>query len=133
VGRSVALHSFRPRRANCLATNSNVRGLLWTWWTFDVVRPANLDTEQRPWTFWKHSQGAEIETRAPHHKTLNIHARGTQRSQHLRGGEKIELDERIFVNAKHGVIRSIVSSDPWALILLVSEARREPARSTTRR
>jgi len=30
------------------------------------VRPTNLDTDGRPWTFWKHSQGAGIETRAAH-------------------------------------------------------------------
>jgi hypothetical protein len=31
--------------------------------------------------FWKHSQGAGIETQAAHHKTLNVHARGSQRSR----------------------------------------------------
>ena len=32
------------------------------------VRPTNLDADGRPWTFWKHSQGAGIETRAAHQK-----------------------------------------------------------------
>lgn len=32
------------------------------------IQPANLDDERRPWTFWKHSQGAGIETRATHQK-----------------------------------------------------------------
>jgi hypothetical protein len=36
-------------------------------WTSQLVRPANLDADGRPWTFWKHSQGAGIETRAAHH------------------------------------------------------------------
>jgi hypothetical protein len=39
--------------------------------------------------------------------TLNVHARASQRSQHLRVGEKIELDGTIFVKAKHGAIRAI--------------------------
>jgi hypothetical protein len=37
------------------------------------------------------SQGAGIETRAAHHKTLNVHARGSQRSQHLHVGVKLLL------------------------------------------
>jgi DNA-binding transcriptional ArsR family regulator len=67
-------------------------------WTLHIVRPADLDADGCQWTFWKHSQGAGIEIRAAHLKTLNVHVRGSQRSQQCRSGEEIELDGRIFVS-----------------------------------
>jgi hypothetical protein len=36
------------------------------WWTLHFARPTNLDADGRLWTFWRHSQGAGIETRAAH-------------------------------------------------------------------
>src|ERR1039458_5094143 len=81
------------------------------WWTFHFVRPANLDAEGRPWTLWKHSQGAGIETRAAHHENLNDHARDSQRSQNYQ--ENFEEP------------KNVIGASPGPALLAINEAHRD--------
>ena len=70
-----------PGLANCLGTNSNVRGL---WWTFNSFWSADLDSERRLWTSWIHSQGAGNETRAAHRIPIRFESNVMRPAEQLR-------------------------------------------------